>query len=123
SGTGVPNEVEQAGWRGGECAAPAAAHGDCLFLLGARVPGGRCPTPEAALRAAGLQAVALYAGAFSTVLSGRVGRAPRRAEEAAGLAGRGQRCSGFGQPAARGAEAATEGSQGSGGPGRREGGA
>src|SRR5271157_2609027 len=112
-----------AGRRGGECPAPDAAHGDRLFLLGARVSGGRCPTTETAHGAAGLQAAALYAGAFSPVLSGRLGRASRRTEEAAGLAGRGQRCSGFGQPAARGAEAATEGAQVSGRSGGGEGGA
>ena len=35
-----------AGRRGGECAAPVAAHGERLFLPGARVSGGRRPTPE-----------------------------------------------------------------------------
>src|ERR1019366_10804781 len=104
----------QAGRRGDECAAPVAAHGDRLFLLGARVFGGRCPTPETAPRAAGIQAAALYAGTFSPVLFGRLGRASRRTEEAAGWAGGGQRRGGFRQAAAPGAEAATDGAQGSG---------
>src|SRR5580765_7900414 len=82
-----------------------------VLLAGAQGSGGRRLTAETAPAEAGLEAAALYAGAFSSLLSGGLGRASRRAQDVAGLPRRGQRCGGLCQAASRRAQATAEGTQ------------
>src|ERR1039458_2942993 len=104
----------QPGRRGGQRPERVAAHREGGFLTRPRLFGRRPHTPETAPAAPGLQAAALYAGAFSSVLSAGAGRPSRRAEGITGSVGGGQRCGGYGRNVRRGAQAPTEGAEVSG---------